>query len=356
MPTPHNSPIFIRGEAQNRGPVVPRQFLEIIAGKNRQPYTHGSGRMELAQDIASKRNPLTARVAMNRMWMHHFGEGFVRTLDDMGVQSEPPSHPELLDFLSMRFMDNGWSMKQMHRMIMLSNTYQQSSETKPAYANKDPDNRLLWRANLRRLDFEAIRDSMLQFTGKIDLSIGGKPVNLTDEPYSNRRSVYGYIDRGDVPELMQQFDFSDPDMANSRRTTTIVPQQALFFMNSPMCVDVVRKVTTRPEFKAAQNDADRVKAIYEVLFQRAPRADEVKLALEFIQDEEDDGPSLLPSGQKPDQATKQAMQKAKAKAGGKGNGRKAIQNVGDVVERRPLTTWELFAQSLLFTNEIAYVN
>src|SRR6476646_1947462 len=145
----------------------------------------------------------------------------------------------------------------------------------------------MWRANLRRLDFEAVRDEMLQFTGNLDLTLGGKPVNLTAAPSSNRRSVYGYIDRGAVPELMEQFDFSDPDMANSRRTSTIVPQQALFFMNSPMAVDVVRKVTTRPEFKAAQNDADRVKAIYEVLFQRAPRADEVKIALDFIQDEED---------------------------------------------------------------------
>src|SRR5262249_21353774 len=148
------------------------------------------------------------------------------------------------------------------------------SDTNALYAQKDPGNRLLWRGNLRRLDFEAIRDSMLQFTGKLDASVGGKPVNLTDEPYSNRRSVYGYIDRGSLPELMAQFDFSDPDMTNSHRTSTIVPQQALFFMNSPMAVDVVRKVTSRPEFVNAKDDRTRIKAIYEVLFQRAPRAEE----------------------------------------------------------------------------------
>jgi hypothetical protein len=131
--------------------------------------------------------------------MHHFGQGFVRTPDDMGVQSEPPSHPELLDYLANRVVEDGWSIKNLHRLIMLSSAYRQSSDTNAGYAKVDPENRLLWRANLRRLDFEAVRDTMLVFTGKLDDTVGGKPVNLTDEPYSNRRSVYGYIDRGDCP-------------------------------------------------------------------------------------------------------------------------------------------------------------
>jgi hypothetical protein len=219
---------------------------------------------------------------VNRIWMHHFGAGIVRTPDDLGVQSEAPSHPELLDYLASRFVEDGWSVKKMHRLIMASAAYRQSSDTNLAYAQSDPDNRLLWRANLRRLEFEAVRDSMLVFTGQLDRTLGGKPVNLTDEPYSYRRSVYGYIDRGNLPELLDQFDFADPDMVNSRRTATIVPQQALFFMNSPMAVDVARKVTSRPEFVAAKNDAARVTALYEVLFQRAPRAEEVELALQFI--------------------------------------------------------------------------
>ncbi len=279
---PRNSPILIRGDASNRGPIVPRQFLEILSGPHRKPFTEGSGRLELAEAIASKTNPLTARVMVNRIWMHHFGAGFVRTPDDLGVQSEDPSHPELLDYLATRFMDGGWSVKQMHRMIMLSSVYQQSSENNQEYEKKDSENRLLWRANLRRLDFEAVRDSMLVFTGEMDPAVGGKPVNLTDEPYSDRRSVYGFIDRVKVPELMSQFDFADPDMVNSRRTTTIVPQQALFFMNSPMTINVARKITGAPEFTQASNAAERVKEIYTVLFQRAPQPQEIQLARDFL--------------------------------------------------------------------------
>jgi hypothetical protein len=249
---------------------------------------------------------------------------------------------------------------------MLSSTYQQSSDTNAAYAVKDPDNKLLWRANLRRLDFEAIRDAMLQFTGKLDPTVGGKPVNLTEEPYSNRRSIYGYIDRGSVPELMQQFDFADPDMANSKRTTTIVPQQALFFMNSPMSVDVARKVTSRPEFVNAKDDYGRVRAIYQVIFQRIPRAEEVKFAAEFYNaksraDAAAGSENRSTSGNREEQ-NRQLMRKGlmaktplppKAKGG---SGRAPIRNEGSMVERRPLTIWEEYAQALLFTNEIAYVN
>jgi hypothetical protein len=293
----------------------------------------------------------------------------------MGVQSEPPSHPELLDYIASRFVEQGWSIKKLHRLIMLSSTYRQSSDTNDEYARLDPDNRLLWRANLRRLDFEAVRDTMLVFTGKLDETVGGKPVNLTDEPYSNRRSVYGYIDRGELPELMSQFDFADPDMANSRRATTIVPQQALFFMNSPMAVDVARKVVTREEFVGATNDADRVKAIYAVLYQRAPRPEEVQYAMEFLRSalpthEELANAADAPTPAKLDprqeqkrrtrleadkKAREQAMlaqQQKQRRAGG----RSAIRNDGERVDRRPLTLWEQYAQSLLFTNEIAYVN
>ena len=348
-----NSPIFIRGEAQNRGPVVPRRFLEIIAGKDRKPFSQGSGRLELAEAIASKDNPLTARVAVNRIWAHHFGEGLVRTLDDMGTMCEPPTHPELLDYLASKFVASGWSYKAMHKLVMLSATYQQSSDTNVSYAQKDPDNRLLWRAAVRKLDFEAVRDTMLQYTGKIDRSVGGKPVNLTDEPYSYRRSVYGYVDRGQMPELMQQFDYPDADMANSHRASTIVPQQALFFMNSPMSVDVARKVTTRPEFISATDDVGRVKALYEVLFQRAPRAAEVSMARDFIVAAQANAPEAASA-----KTLKQAGRGARVvenKIKG-GNQRSAIKNSGELVERKPLNAWEQFAQALLMTNEIVYVN
>jgi hypothetical protein len=352
---PHDSPILIRGEATNRGPMVPRRFLAALSGPYREPFHYGSGRLQLAEDISSPDNPLTARAAVNRIWMHHFGQAFVRTPDDLGVQSEAPSHPELLDYLARRFMQEGWSFKKLHKMIMMSNTYQQSSDTNASYTQKDPENRLCWRANLRRLDFEAVRDTMLQLTGKIDFAMYGKPVNLTDEPYSNRRSVYGYVDRGDVPELMQQFDFSDPDRANSRRTNTIVPQQALFFMNSPMSADVARKVTTRSEFTTATDDAGRVKAIYNVMFERDPKPEEVNDAMQFVatQNATDDDPQqdhLSRNSGKRNDLMKQ-------KAGNRRNGVRApIENQGEFVDRKPLTTWELYAQALLFTNEMVYVN
>ncbi len=368
-PQPRNSPIFIRGEAQSRGEIVPRRYLEIISGKDRKPFTNGSGRLELAQAIASKENPLTARVMINRIWMRHFGEGFVRTLDDLGVQSEPPSHPELLDYLAARFMEEGWSIKKIHRLIMLSSAYQQSSDTNAEYALKDPENRLLWRANIRRLDFEAIRDSMLAFSGKLERTLGGKPINLTDEPYSYRRSVYGYIDRGNLPELMAQFDFSDPEMTNSKRATTIVPQQALFFMNSPMCVDVARKAVSRPEFTDATDDAGRVRALYQLLFQREPRKNEVAFAQEFLTsvDAEDadeasvqfaslDGKAAV-SAKKAKRAMKKKKKNVpKPKNNRRRDGSRAIMNEGEFVERKPLTAWEQYAQALLFTNEMAYVD
>jgi cytochrome c553 len=375
-PNPRNSPVFIRGEQGNRGPIVPRRFLEILSGPGRKPFTQGSGRLELANAIASPDNPLTARVLVNRVWMHHFGQGFVRTPDDLGVQSEPPGHPELLDYLVARFVEEGWSLKKLHRLILLSGVYQQSSDTKPEYATKDPENRLLWRANLRRLDFEAVRDSMLMFTGTLDRTVGGKPVNLTDEPYSSRRSVYGYIDRGSLPELLDQFDFADPDMANTKRATTIVPQQALFFMNSPMAVDVARRVTSRPEFTGAPDDAAKVAALYEVLFQRAPRPEEVAMAVEFVNASATEGaPPVATSSPTPSEgggrngkeaarrAARERLQKERREAmqaarmqQRRGNGRSAIRNEGERVERRPLSPWEKCAQALLFTNEMVYVN
>jgi hypothetical protein len=303
--------------------------------------------------------------------MHHFGAAFVRTPDDLGVQSEPPSHPELLDYLAYRFAnEDGWSVKRMHKLIMLSSVYQQSSETNPAFEEKDPDNRFLWHANIRRLDFEAVRDSMLMFTGKLDESIGGHPVNLTDEPYSNRRSVYGYIDRGNLPELMSQFDFADPDMTNSQRTSTIVPQQALFFMNSPMAVDAARKVTSRPEFVNAKDDIGRVLALYEVLYQRRPRPEEVKFAREFMRGLQSNAATAARQAEaNPEMAKEkkresirqtrvQERQKKQAEMANmkRGGSRSAIRNEGELVERKPLTPWEEYAQALLFTNELVYVN
>ncbi len=361
---PTDSPIFIHGDPKNRGAIVPRRFLQILSGADRQPFKSGSGRLELAQGIGSKNNPLTARVLVNRVWMHHFGEGFVRTPDDMGVQSEPPSHPELLNYLAYHFMEDastsspegmGWSIKKLHKTIMLSSAYQQSSDTNNVFAKKDPDNHLVWRANLRRLDFEAIRDSLLMFTGKMDQTIGGRPVNLSDEPYSYRRSVYGYVDRGRLPELMAEFDFSDPNRANSKRTTTIVPQQALFFMNSPMSADVARKVVTRPEFASARTDDERVKALYIELFQREPYATEYRLAGDFFRAHAMYDSKNMAANKLKTMPSKSVGNK-KTDEMGPGGDAKAIQNEGEIIERGRLNLWEQYAQALLFSNEIAYVN
>ena len=286
LATPKNSPVFIRGLSENRGEVVPRHFLEILSGGKPTPFKNGSGRLELAQAIASKNNPLTARVIVNRVWMHHFGEGFVRTPDDLGTQSEKPTHPELIDYLSSYLMEQGWSLKKLHRLIMLSQVYQEDSHMIRGsnYDQIDPENRLLWRANVRRLDFEALRDSLLVISNKLDATVAGQPVNLTDEPYSRRRSIYGYVDRGNLPELMQSFDFSNPEAPNSKRTTTVVPQQALFLMNSPMAVDAARNILAQPLIAGAVTNNDRIIAIYRTVLGRTPTKHEIEIAYAFLGD------------------------------------------------------------------------
>ncbi|MHA3775051.1 PSD1 and planctomycete cytochrome C domain-containing protein [Verrucomicrobiota bacterium sgz303538] len=355
-PKPHDSPVFLRGQAETRGEMVPRRFLEVLSDGKPQPFRQGSGRLELAQSIANPKNPLTARVIVNRVWMHHFGQGFVRTPDDLGTQSEAPSHPELLDYLAVWFMEQGWSLKKLHKLIMLSKVYQLSSYTIPAYETMDPENRLLWRANVRRLDFEAIRDSLLVFSGRLDRTLGGQPVNLTDEPYSYRRSVYGYIDRGNLPELMSHFDFANPDMPNSARTTTIVPQQALFLMNSPMAVDVARRVIARPEFQTAGLDIRRVLAIYKIIFQRPPTKSEVELAMQFITAENRKNGEVLAAMKETTEKAQKQIEKQYSDMMGRNDGTKAIQNEGQLVERKPLNPWETYAHALLFSNEMTYIN
>jgi hypothetical protein len=356
---PRDSAVFIRGQAENRGPIVPRHFLEVLspAGKP-APFKEGSGRLELARCIASKSNPLTARVMVNRVWMHHFGEGFVRTPDDLGTQSEAPSHPELLDYLSWYFMENGWSLKRLHKLVMLSRVYQESTRTVPEFETIDPNNRLLWRANLRRLDFEAMRDSLLVFSGDLDRTVGGQPINLTEEPYSYRRSVYGYIDRGNLPDIMANFDFSDPDMPNSKRTSTIVPQQALFLMNSPMSIDVARRINARADVAEAPDNLAKIFAIYRVIFQRAPKPQEIQLALSFVGTEAKNQPEaeeFQTGGDRPKMERRRAALRMKMQQNRQAATR-PIQNEGERVERKPLNAWETYTQALLLSNEAAYVN
>jgi hypothetical protein len=289
---PRDSNVYIRGDRNKRGPVAPRQFLEVLAGPDRLPFYEGSGRRELALAIASRTNPLTARVLVNRLWAHHFGAGIVSSPDDFGNMSEPPTHPELLDWMANAFVEGGWSIKKMHKRILVSAAYRQSANpnsnvllTQKSAVDPtkiDGGNKLLWHANLRRLDFESIRDSMLLLSGKLDRAMGGRAVNITDEPYSYRRTIYGFIDRDKPSELQSQFDFADPNMANSVRSSTIVPQQALFFMNNPLAIEVARNVNARPEMAKATSDDERITQLYRIMYQRSPTVQERQIAREFV--------------------------------------------------------------------------
>ncbi len=272
--------IYIRGGRGNRGPKVARQFLEHLS-KNRKPFIKGSGRLELAKAIADSDNPLTARVLVNRVWAQHFGQGLVRTPSDFGLRALPPSHPQLLDYLAFRFVNEGWSIKKLHRWIMSSSTYQQSSNGRVGYLEIDPSNRLLWKMNRQRLSFEALRDAVLQVSGQLDLTLGGRPVRIEVHPTSNRRTIYGFIDRQNLPPFFRVFDFANPDTHCPERYENIVPQQSLYLMNSPFILDQSKKtsqlVAENTDFEQAQ-----IKVLYHRMLQRDPEAIEIVDALRFV--------------------------------------------------------------------------
>ena len=215
-PQPNEPHVFIRGNPGRPGKQVPRQFLQVLE-REPHPFHQGSGRLELARAIVSPDNPLTARVIANRVWQHHFGNGLVRTPSDFGVRGEPPTHPELLDFLARRLMDSGWSLKALHREILRSASYQQLSEDRPEGQRVDPENRLVWKTNRRRLEFEPWRDSLLAVAERLDDQMTGRPVDLFAQPFSPRRAVYGFIDRQDLPGTFRVFDFSSPDVSTAQR-------------------------------------------------------------------------------------------------------------------------------------------
>ena len=348
LPKPKDSPLFVRGNAPKPGEearIIPRRFIEVLSPKDASPFKEGSGRLELAKSIASKDNPLTARVLVNRVWMYHFGEGLVRTPDDLGNQAGMPSHPELLDFLASWFVEDfgpskpAWSVKALHKAIMLSRTYQQSSNTvfrgkSVDYEKMDPSNSLLWHANVRRLDFESFRDSLLSMAGTLDRSsVGGPSVNITEEPYSFRRSVYGYIDRANIPDLLMQFDMSAPDQPNTKRTSTIVPQQALFLMNSPFAAQVVQKVVNRPEVVQAvaveKNTKAGIVAIFRIILQRTPTVEEQEMALKFLVNENKFQAAVkAATAEINKEATKLATDKLRSQQNNNG-ARKAVVNDGE---------------------------
>ncbi|MEY2751192.1 MAG: hypothetical protein RLZZ550_1163 [Verrucomicrobiota bacterium] len=404
---PRDSYVYLRGDRNKRGPTVPRRFLEALSQGERPAFTDGSGRLELAKAIVAKTNPIAPRVAMNRLWLKHFGEGLVLTPDDLGNMSVPPSHPELLDWLADDFTKNGWTLKRMHRQVMLSSAYRQDSNPNlnPLVARKGPvdplkidaANRLLWRGNLRRLDFESIRDSMILLTGKMSPAVGGQPANITDEPYSYRRSLYGYVDRLRLNDTLSQFDYADPDMANSKRGSTIVPQQALFFMNNPLSVEVARSVAARPDVVKAFSEDARINAMFLAIFQRRATSNEIRAARDFLDKQKAmaiaaargtpaagsaktattgssrtsakastgrDAKANNPVAAAQGSATKKGVPATKKVEApddmmmsvSTGGAEGILQNVGETIPRNPLTPIELLAHTLLLSNEFVYVN
>lgn len=278
---PQNSPVFIRGNPGRHGKQVPRQFLQVVAGPERKPFTKGSGRLELAQSIMDAKNPLTSRVIVNRLWQHHFGTGLVATPSDFGTRGLPPSNPELLDWLSLKMMDSGWSLKQMHRVILSSAVYRQSSAENELARRVDPENRLLWRMPRLRIDFEEMRDSMLAVAGRLDLSVGGRPFEDLMNPNNSRRTIYAFVNRNDLPGVFRAFDFADVDASAPERPNTTVPQQALFAMNSPFVVEQARRVAAESQV-GASDDSVRVSQLYRRVLSREPSSEERALALRFV--------------------------------------------------------------------------
>ncbi len=273
--------VLIRGNPGRPGQQVPRRFLRVLAGTE-QKFDKGSGRLELAEAIVRPTNPLTARVFVNRVWTQHFGFGLVRTPSDFGFRGDPPTHPELLDYLAQSFMDESWSLKKLHRRILLSRVYQQQSTRRPEAAAIDPENRLLWRMNPHRLEFEPMRDSLLQVAGKLDPILGGRPVDLFAEPFTTRRTVYGFIDRQDLPGLFRSFDFASPDVSTAQRSQTTIPQQALYALNAAFVIEQAKRLAARPEVTAATTPAAKVTALYRLAFAREPRSEELSLAQQFV--------------------------------------------------------------------------
>ncbi len=303
--------VYVRGNPANPREVAPRRFLTILAGQDQPRFQNGSGRRELAEAIANDDNPLTARVMVNRIWQHHFGRGIVGTPSNFGKQGEAPTHPELLDYLSSRFVKSGWSIKALHREIMLSSTYQLSTAFHETNANIDGDNRYLWRMSRRRLDVEAWRDALLHVSGNLDPALGGPSTKLA-EPSNRRRTIYAMVSRHELDSLLRLFDFPDANITSEKRSETTVPQQQLFVLNSPFMLDQAKAFSARVHNEAVANDEARIQRAFQLAYSRSVSDIELELGLAYL-------------GSKADEQT-------------------------------ALTRWELYAQVLLSGNEFMYLD
>ncbi|HTU89268.1 MAG TPA: DUF1553 domain-containing protein, partial [Gemmataceae bacterium] len=281
---PVNMRIYLRGNPEKEGEVAPRRFLRILAGDNPPPFTQGSGRLELARAIASPKNPLTARVLVNRVWQHHFGRGIVGTPSNFGKLGERPTHPELLDHLASRFIASGWSIKALHREILLSATYRMSCDSDEHNVAVDPGNRLLGRMNRRRLDVEAWRDALLAASGELDDRLGGPPADIGN-PANKRRTLYGKISRHDLDSLLRLFDFPDPNITSGARPVTIVPLQQLFVLNSEFMIARARSLAAKLTSEE-EDDAVRIRKAFARVFGRPASEREIQTGLAFLRNAE----------------------------------------------------------------------
>lgn len=274
---PADMKVHIRGDRNNLGDVAPRRFLSILSQPDSKPFTKGSGRLELAEAIVAPTNPLSSRVIVNRLWQNHFGQGIVNTPSNFGQLGERPTHPELLDYLSAYFAENGNSLKKLHKLILMSATYGLSSENVSANDSIDPDNHFYWRAKRRRVDAETLRDSLLFAAGELDLSPAEQALKLDDDK-NLKRTVYGFISRRKVDGMLALFDFPNPQATSESRMATNVPLQRLYLMNSPFVEARAKALAAR----LSGENKDKIRQAYQILYCREPDATEYKLGLDFL--------------------------------------------------------------------------
>jgi hypothetical protein len=287
-------PVYIRGNHKTPGAIVKRRFLEVLSPGGVKSFEKGSGRLELANAVIDRNNPLTARVIVNRIWAEHFGQPLVATPSNFGQLGERPTHPRLLDDLAVRFMENGWSLKWLHREIVLSATWRQSSRIADSTSNTklnpqsaipnpqspDPANRLLGRMNRRRLSVEAWRDAVLFVSGRLEQTIGGKSVD-PQKPDIRRRTVYSQVSRLELNRMLAMFDHPDPNAHAEKRAETTTTLQKLFVLNSPFMVRQSEAFAKRC-VSAGGSDSERILFAYRTAYGREPTAAELQLGLDYL--------------------------------------------------------------------------
>ena len=281
-PQPTEPIISLRGDPASPGAAVPRRFLKVLDSEQEPFSPDNSGRLELANKIVGADNPLTARVFVNRVWGMLMGSHLVATASDFGLQGARPSHPEVLDMLAHDFVAHGWSVKHLVRTIVLSRTYQQESLHRPDMVALDPKNQQLWRANRKRLNIEAIRDSLLAVSGNLDPTPRGRSAILWGDDYTRRRSLYGYINRFNLDPTLRAFDFPAPMQTQGSRVESIVAAQTLFTMNSPFVFDQAAAIIEALGFRSSLADTERVNRLFRAVFQRLASEQEVATILQFV--------------------------------------------------------------------------